>query len=91
MRLCSIFLSLVAYLFFTAVNAQDNVDTDTLEIKLQPFTPDNKFLTPGWHNWGGSIIKGDDGVFRLFYSRWPVEKLAPPEACGSRLTRTQKA
>ncbi len=58
----------------TLGNAQNTVDTDTLEIKLQPFTPDNKFLTPGWHNWGGSIIQGDDGIFRLFYSRWPVEK-----------------
>lgn len=58
---------------FAAAMAQNSVDSDTLEIKLKPFAPENKFLTPGWHNWGGSIIQGDDGVFRLFYSRWPVE------------------
>lgn len=69
LRLLSIFLF---FSFSIIGKSQTTVDTDTLDIELAPFTADNKFETPGWHNWGGSIIKGDDGIFRLFYSRWRV-------------------
>jgi alpha-L-fucosidase len=33
--------------------------------------PENRFTDAEWFNWGGSIIRGDDGRYRLFYSRFP--------------------
>ncbi len=30
-------------------------------------------VDPEWYTWGGSVIEGDDGLFHLFYSRWPKE------------------
>lgn len=32
--------------------------------------PANIFKTAGYYNWGGSILKGSDGQYHLFYSRW---------------------
>jgi hypothetical protein len=29
------------------------------------------FADPGWFQWGGSCVKGEDGRWHLFYSRWP--------------------
>lgn len=38
---------------------------------LQP-TPDTaKFAEPGCYVWCGSAVRGDDGKYHLFYSRWP--------------------
>lgn len=46
--------------------------TDNLFFKdrLQAVTDDNIFKTDGYYNWGGSILKGPDGRYHLFYSRW---------------------
>ena len=74
LKLSHISLLLMFCICPIAANAQATVDSDTLKIELSPFTPHNKFVTPGWHNWGGSIIQGEDGIYRLFYSRWPVSK-----------------
>lgn len=41
--------------------------------KLQPLAEENIFKTEGYYNWGSSIVKGDDGKYHLFYSRWKKE------------------
>lgn len=42
-----------------------------LSDKLQPLCSDsNIFRDPNYFNWCNSIIKGDDGKYHLFYSRW---------------------
>lgn len=38
--------------------------------RFEELTDDNIFKTEGYYNWGASIIKGDDGKYHLFYSRW---------------------
>ena len=38
---------------------------------LQPVPSTAKFSDPDFNIWCGSPIKGDDGKFHLFYSRWP--------------------
>ncbi|WP_236252772.1 glycoside hydrolase family protein [Echinicola sp. 20G] len=38
---------------------------------IQPVGQENIFKTEGYYNWGGSVIKGEDGKYHLFYSRWP--------------------
>ncbi len=41
---------------------------------IQPVPQTATFRDPGYIVWCGSMIKGDDGKYHLFYSRWP-EKL----------------
>lgn len=46
----------------------------TLSDKTTPVSEDNIFRDPDYYNWCSSIIKGDDGKYHLFYSRWERSK-----------------
>ncbi len=51
-------------------NAQIGSDNLSFKNRFERITDDNIFKTDGYYNWGASIIKGDDGKYHLFYSRW---------------------
>ena len=55
--------------------SQNDTNPDNLFFKdrLQPVSEDNILKTEGYYNWGGSIIKGPDGRYHLFYARWKKE------------------
>jgi len=55
--------------------AQISTVTDDLFLndKLLAISEENIFKTEGYYNWGSSIIKGEDGKYHLFYSRWKKE------------------
>jgi len=39
--------------------------------RLRPVPLTAKFSHPDYHTWCGSMVKGEDGLCHLFYSRWP--------------------
>jgi len=41
--------------------------------RLQALSEDNIFKTEGYYNWCTSMLKGKDGKYHLFYSRWKKE------------------
>ncbi|RED93011.1 glycoside hydrolase family protein [Marinoscillum furvescens] len=41
--------------------------------RVIPVSPADKFIDPDYHIWGASVIKGDDGKYHMYYSRWPYE------------------
>jgi alpha-L-fucosidase len=41
--------------------------------RLAPISQDNIFRSDDYYNWGASIIKGPEGKYHLFYSRWKRE------------------
>lgn len=43
-------------------------------LRLQPVPQGAKFTDPGYFVWCGSMTKGDNGRYYLFYSRWPLTK-----------------
>lgn len=47
---------------------------DTLDFtgRLAPISPDNIFRDPGHYVWCGSIIRGEDDKYYMFYSRWRI-------------------
>lgn len=51
-------------------DATDSDEQMRLSDKLLPIGDENIFRSKDHHNWCGSIIKGDDGKYHLFYSRW---------------------
>lgn len=55
----------------SSVSAQSKPDILYFKDRLQPLANDNIFKTEGYFNWCSSVIKGDDGKYHLFYSRWP--------------------
>lgn len=66
---------LTFFLIFTSqiLFAQSPQDDLYLYDKITTVSPDNIFKTEGYYNWGSSIIKGKDGKYHLFYSRWKKE------------------
>jgi len=43
---------------------------DTFKLSLAPAAPSAKFMDDTWSIWGGSMVKGEDGRYHLYYSRW---------------------
>lgn len=65
-------LGILVVLFFIVHTAIGQTNSDDLSFanSFEKITDDNVFKTEGYYNWGASIIKGDDGKYHLFYSRW---------------------
>ncbi len=42
-----------------------------LNERLLPAPKSSKFEDPAYYIWCGSTIKGDDGLWHMYYSRWP--------------------
>ena len=66
-------ICLVLILFPLATMAQGKKDMLFFKDRLQPISEENIFKTEGYYNWCSSIIKGNDGKYHLFYSRWKKE------------------
>ncbi|MBK1878947.1 glycoside hydrolase family protein [Pelagicoccus mobilis] len=58
-----------AALLMTACSTQDKVDEPfSLDLGKPPLTA--KFESEEKSIWGGSLVKGKDGLYHMFYSRW---------------------
>ena len=63
--------SLLVVCFALIANAKaDDLD---LGSRVRPLPASNRFSIPGYHVWCGAPVKGLDGRYHLYYSRWPVE------------------
>ncbi len=40
---------------------------------IQPCNMNSVLMEDGYYVWGGSAVKGDDGLYHLFYARWKKE------------------
>ncbi|MEM9412355.1 MAG: FAD-dependent oxidoreductase, partial [Planctomycetota bacterium] len=40
---------------------------------MQPVPESAKFIDEEYEIWGGAPVKGDDGLYHMYYSRWPRE------------------
>lgn len=62
-------------LFPGAIPAEAAPDEDIkasfdLAALIQPVPRTAKFIDEKYFTWGGSVVKGDDGRYHMFYSRW---------------------
>ncbi|WP_339706295.1 alpha-L-fucosidase [uncultured Kriegella sp.] len=65
-----ILLILISLFVFACTQAQEHPDVLFFKDRLQAVQAENIFKTEGYYNWGPSIIKGKDGKYHMFYSRW---------------------
>lgn len=65
--------SLQLFLSVTAITAiaQDNLN---LNAQIGEVDSSGLFSTPDYYTWCSSVIKGEDGKYHMFYSRWPHGK-----------------
>ncbi len=40
---------------------------------VQPISDEHKFISTDYHIWGASVVKGYDGKYHMYYSRWKYE------------------
>ncbi|MFO7822717.1 MAG: glycoside hydrolase family protein [Cyclobacterium sp.] len=66
-----IFSAIVVILMGMHLSAQIQKNPLIFKDRLQPLTEKNIFKSDDYFNWCSSIIKGEDGKYHLFYSRWP--------------------
>lgn len=69
-RLNLISYIVVTFLLLTACSNNKNKD---LKIQLEPTSKTSVLEEPGYFVWGASPIKGEDGMYHVFYSRWKEE------------------
>lgn len=55
-----------------AVSAVPAAELD-LGARVRPVPVEATFSEPGYHVWCGAPVKGADGKYHLFYSRWPAK------------------
>lgn len=60
-------------ILFCIFNIQYSFSQDDLDLgkRITPVDSSNLFLSDSYYIWGASVVKGDDGKFHMFYSRWP--------------------
>jgi hypothetical protein len=62
-----IVISFLLTLPFQAILAQDNLN---IQAMMQPVDSNGIFVSDSFYTWCSSVIKGDDGKYHMFYSRW---------------------
>ena len=62
-------LFLFIFLFCSSgIHAQDDLDLNKM---IGSVDSSNIFKSADYYTWCASVIKGDDGKYHMFYSRWP--------------------
>jgi hypothetical protein len=58
------------------VSVEKTNDSGSLDLgkRILPVPRHASFQDEGWFTWGGSMVKGDDEKYYLFYSRWPYKE-----------------
>ncbi|PWJ58264.1 hypothetical protein CLV98_104122 [Dyadobacter jejuensis] len=51
--------------------SQSSYSPPLFEGKITDIDDTNIFRTKDYYNWCGSIVKSEDGLYHMFYSRWP--------------------
>lgn len=70
----SIALVVFMHSSFMKCVAQDNLDFQQL---IKPIDSSAIFITSDYYTWCSSVIKGEDGKYHMFYSRWAHGKREP--------------
>ena len=58
------------FLFFSACE-RNRSTTDSFMLQLGEVPETAQFISDTNSIWGGSLVKGEDGLYHMYYSRWP--------------------
>jgi hypothetical protein len=74
-KLCAISfaLSVICSLCNCKKSPQNSQDLNDFSKLIQPVPKTSILAEDGYYVWGGSAVKGDDGLYHMFYSRWKEE------------------
>ena len=74
--LCSLVLTMTGFNFSTKAQTSDNKNIISLDFtKLIPENPEKHiFSMEGYNVWCNGVVKGDDGKYHMYFSRWPKSR-----------------
>lgn len=72
-----LFLTIIGWFAFFPASAQDNLD---LNKRIGEVDSTNIFSSPEFYTWCSRVIKGEDGKYHMFYSRWGMVTFKPGRA-----------
>lgn len=58
-------------LFFSSCNESAPKKLADFKIEFGKVSPKSVFVNDSLSIWGGSVVKGEDGLYHMFYSQWP--------------------
>ncbi|MEM9235612.1 MAG: glycoside hydrolase family protein [Verrucomicrobiota bacterium] len=59
-------ITLISAISFATTSVASDMKIEFGEVPMSA-----KFVSEEWSIWGGSLVKGEDGLYHMFYSRWP--------------------
>lgn len=69
-----LFFSVAYFLFgYNCFGQKSTAENLNIGAMVQPVPVDAMFVEEGYYIWGGSMTKGNDNKYHLFYSRWPAK------------------
>ena len=71
-KLTAVAIFLLINLFACTLTKKTTGDLNIHQL-IQPLSKEGIFRDTAYYNWGGSIIKGEDEKYHLFYARWKRE------------------
>jgi len=74
--LCTLFFTMIGFNFSIAAQTSNKKIISSLDFtKLIPENPDKYiFSMEGYNVWCNGVVKGDDGKYHMFFSRWPKSR-----------------
>lgn len=65
-----IVIALLVTVFFSCNYKKQNEPISDFSTLIQPASKSSILEEDGYYVWGGSVVKGNDGHYHMFYSRW---------------------
>ncbi|GJM63095.1 glycoside hydrolase family protein [Persicobacter diffluens] len=66
-----VFFQLFGLLFFIAGCSKTKLESPDFKIEFGPVSEQSVFISDTMSIWGGSVVKGEDGLYHMLYARWP--------------------
>ncbi|MCT4587159.1 MAG: glycoside hydrolase family protein [Carboxylicivirga sp.] len=64
---------IIVFIYISCSVHKAGKDDLTFEGRLPHLTKDNILQQEGWYVWGGSVVKGEDNKYYMFYARWSAD------------------
>ena len=59
------------FIVIISCKPSEKVPVPDFKIEFDKVSPTSVFVNDTMSIWGGSVVKGEDGLYHMFYAQWP--------------------